>query len=269
MPIKAQFFYTNHVNPGGGLFASSTSSVLAELLYGSMDVAIANGSETQIGGSLTGTPVHPGSLLVTYLVDNIIKTITDDGAGNLIGDLDPIGANSITYSTGVFNAVVETAPDEDSVIQATWEYGEDLPSITTPFVRELRATYNDNAISVFVSGNLRNADFSGDDLENFEDSWKKPQAVGIPSGSPPPYNEDAVSYFDDDPFAGANPTATKAIASFDSGTPENVEDFEEQWKSNEIWQSLPTTSQLSSGSPIFGSGVDDFESSWTLTLQGI
>jgi len=51
--------------------------------------------------TLPGLPVSPRSVLITY-TDSLgnARTITDDGNGNLVGDIDPTGNNTINYTTG-------------------------------------------------------------------------------------------------------------------------------------------------------------------------
>lgn len=52
------------------------------------------------------TPVQPTSVLITYTDSaGVARTITDDGNGNLIGDINPaapVGFNQIDYETGKF-----------------------------------------------------------------------------------------------------------------------------------------------------------------------
>jgi phage tail sheath protein FI len=57
------------------------------------------------------TPVQPGSVSITYTgTSGTARTVTDDGNGNLIGDVDgaaPAGSNAVDYTTGkwAFRAV--------------------------------------------------------------------------------------------------------------------------------------------------------------------
>jgi len=52
------------------------------------------------------TPVQPTSLSITYTdTAGVVRTITDDGNGNLIGDIDPaapVGFNQVDYENGKF-----------------------------------------------------------------------------------------------------------------------------------------------------------------------
>lgn len=74
------------------------------------------------------TPVQPTSFSVTYTgVSGNVRTITDDGNGNLIGDVDPaapLGFNKIDYETGKFafktvEIVEEAEPSHDANADVT------------------------------------------------------------------------------------------------------------------------------------------------------
>jgi phage tail sheath protein FI len=75
-------------------------------------------------------PVQEGSVSITF--DNAageVQTITDDGFGNLIGDVDPASAanfNTIDYTTGAFTFKANAAPStyvlvgDDSIVTVTY-----------------------------------------------------------------------------------------------------------------------------------------------------
>ena len=87
-------------------------------------VAAGNGVTTQFGSTAAAdpdgfpeipvgtrspaleTPVQPTSLTITYVdTAGVTRTITDDGQGNLVGDVDPlapVGFNQVDYETGKF-----------------------------------------------------------------------------------------------------------------------------------------------------------------------
>lgn len=57
-----------------------------------------------IASTLPGLPIAPRSFLLTYTDSTgTARTITDDGNGNLVGDIDPIGINTLGYVTGLLD----------------------------------------------------------------------------------------------------------------------------------------------------------------------
>lgn len=85
---------------------------------GQKSEALAGGDETtggrQIGGlagsgneqSLSGS-VQPRTLTITWTDDTgVTRTVTDDGNGNLTGDVDTNGLNTINYTTGALDVLL-------------------------------------------------------------------------------------------------------------------------------------------------------------------
>jgi phage tail sheath protein FI len=57
-----------------------------------------------ITATLPGLPVSPRSVVITYTDSTAVaRTITDDGNGNLVGDVDPTGNNTLDYTTGALD----------------------------------------------------------------------------------------------------------------------------------------------------------------------
>ena len=91
----------------------------AELRPDVEDLGTGDGSEANFTGSLGFTPVAPLSVTITAG----ILTITDDGAGNLIGDVDPLGNNTIDYLSGAYDVTFSSAPASGDAIEANYQYG--------------------------------------------------------------------------------------------------------------------------------------------------
>lgn len=85
-------------------------------------VGTGDGSTTTLGsGTLAFSPVKPGTFVLTTLIGAADVEITDDGNGNLIGDIGA-GTNTINYATGVVAVDWSAAPDALAEINAAYEY---------------------------------------------------------------------------------------------------------------------------------------------------
>jgi hypothetical protein len=116
---------------------------------------VASGSNVQATvytGNLSYTPVQPGSVVLT----DGTQVITDDGNGNLIGNIGSAGTpgNTINYATGAFSVEFVNAVTTSVPITASYDYNMEaqpnLPEIdldltSTPVVarpRKLRAKWS-------------------------------------------------------------------------------------------------------------------------------
>lgn len=71
-------------------------------------------------GSLAETNVSPRSVVITWVSGGLTKTVTDDGAGNLIGNVDAVGTNTISYTTGAFDFTLDSTADADLFVSVTY-----------------------------------------------------------------------------------------------------------------------------------------------------
>jgi hypothetical protein len=78
-------------------------------------------------GNLDFRPVRPGTLTIT----DGTQVITDDGQGNLIGDINPAGANTVDYNTGAFDVTFAAATGADPTAEYDYnmEANDQLPEI--------------------------------------------------------------------------------------------------------------------------------------------
>ena len=81
-------------------------------------IGTGDGTSTSFSGTLTKTPVDPGTVTVT----DGTQTLTDDGSGNLTGD----GSGSINYSTGEISVSFTSAPGSGDNITVSYKYYEAL-----------------------------------------------------------------------------------------------------------------------------------------------
>jgi phage tail sheath protein FI len=70
--------------------------------------------------TLLGEDVSPRSVTITYTSGSTEYTITDDGAGALIGSVDSGGTNTISYTTGAIDVTPANIPNANTLIVATW-----------------------------------------------------------------------------------------------------------------------------------------------------
>jgi len=110
--------------------------------------AVGAAGSTNYTGNLSFIPVRAGTLVFT----DGTQTVTDDGAGNLIGDIGA-GANTINYTSGAFDVTFNAATGAD--VTVTYEFNfEENPSLipevnisltsapVTARMRKLRALYS-------------------------------------------------------------------------------------------------------------------------------
>lgn len=92
--------------------------------------ALATGDAATVNftGNFTWLPLRPGTLAIT----DGVQTITDDGNGNLIGDVG-VGTNTVNYATGAFDLDFTAAPGAGDPITANYEYvmegNDQLPEV--------------------------------------------------------------------------------------------------------------------------------------------
>ena len=75
-------------------------------------IGTGNASDTQFTGTLAEASCAETTLSIT--VDAL--EVTDDGEGNLIGDVDPTGVNTIDYDTGAFNVTFSSPPSATNIL---------------------------------------------------------------------------------------------------------------------------------------------------------
>lgn len=90
-----------------------------------IDTQLGSGEEVDIfENDISDVPLLPSSIEIVYSYidgeDTLEGIITDDGEGNLIGDIDETGTNTIDYETGHFNFKTLHTPIEDSDLVASY-----------------------------------------------------------------------------------------------------------------------------------------------------
>lgn len=121
------------------------------------EIEMSTGTGVSFTGNLAYHPLRPGGLVISYLKTNgTAATLTDDGAGGLIGAAGELaGTNTIDYGTGAYVITFDTGKDPAAgAFTATYDYNSegygDIPQIdliltSTPVVarpRKLRARWS-------------------------------------------------------------------------------------------------------------------------------
>lgn len=105
-------------------------------LYENEAIETGNNSDVDFTGTLSHAPIKPGSLTINY-TDTTTKTITDDGAGNLTGDVAS-DTNTINYTTGDYAFRCSGAPDNTTTVYAAYEKVNGAPKSKGGIVRGSR-----------------------------------------------------------------------------------------------------------------------------------
>lgn len=85
------------------------------------NVGTGTGAATNFTGNLSFLPVKPGTVKFTGDVSGTTLEVTDDGNGNMIGDIGA-GTNTINYVTGAFNFDFSSAIDSGDPVNAAYSY---------------------------------------------------------------------------------------------------------------------------------------------------
>lgn len=87
-----------------------------------VDLESLTGGVNVASGTLSYTPVRPGSVQVVYTVSGVAYTATDNGVGTLTGPLTFAG--TVNYTSGVLSA---TVVGTTSAVTATYDYNSEGP----------------------------------------------------------------------------------------------------------------------------------------------
>jgi hypothetical protein len=142
-------------------------------LYTNEIIGTGDGGTVDFTGTLDYPAIKPGSLTITY-TDTTTKTITDDGAGALIGDV-AADTNTITYATGAFSFRCSGTPDNTTSIYATYEKVAGAPKSTAGFVRASR---------LYMWGDSDNPSRLWYSAANDEDAWHSSSSGGCLDADP-------------------------------------------------------------------------------------
>lgn len=110
------------IRSGTQVFSSQTGHP-GDDFYSSPDIeeepiATGDGATSNYTGTLDYAPVVGETLVLT----DATQVVTDDGSGNLIGDVNPAGTNSINYANGAFDVTFAVAVATGDSVVGSYEY---------------------------------------------------------------------------------------------------------------------------------------------------
>jgi len=133
---------------GQDIIEAPNESYTSELID-SEQLGIGNGADTNFTGALSFTPVRPGTVQIV----SGAQVITDDGNGNLVGDVG-VGTNTINYNSGAYDLDFAAAPAAGDAVAAQYSYdfeaNDNLPDVdmaltsspVTAITRKLRTRWS-------------------------------------------------------------------------------------------------------------------------------
>ena len=93
--------------------------------------------------TLLDTPIQPRTFQLDWTDDTgTARSITDDGAGNLIGDVDGAGTNTIDYTTGAIDVLLSNAIQQDQLVTADYRSTSEEDSHTDIFTGGTDGTFD-------------------------------------------------------------------------------------------------------------------------------
>ena len=68
-----------------------------------------------------GVAIRPRTVAIAWTDDTgAVRAVTDDGAGNLVGDVDGAGTNTINYTTGSYDFTTDLDIDGNTLVTVSW-----------------------------------------------------------------------------------------------------------------------------------------------------
>jgi hypothetical protein len=134
---------------GQDIIENPNESYSSELID-SEQLGVGDGSEDDFTGFLSYTPIRPGTVQITASA----LVVTDDGNGNLVGNVNGGGTNTINYDTGQYILKFSSAPDASDPVVAQYSYNfeanDTLPDVdlaltsspVTAITRKLRTRWS-------------------------------------------------------------------------------------------------------------------------------
>jgi hypothetical protein len=132
-PVGLVFYFNylygtskGEITSGDVMFENPSAQYGSETVSTEQLAASAITADVEISGTLSFTPVKPGSFTAVASKAGGTMTVTDDGAGNIIGDVGTGGTMTINYTTGAFSFSYDTLTS--STTEGTYDYDMEFNS---------------------------------------------------------------------------------------------------------------------------------------------
>jgi len=132
-PVSMLFFLDftagttkGNVTKGDALISARTGMREEAYDYASetVDLESLTGGANNINGTLSYTPIRPGSVVITYTISGVTYTATDNGVGTITGSGGTY-TGTVNYTTGVVGLTSVTGTT--SAVTATYDYNSEGP----------------------------------------------------------------------------------------------------------------------------------------------
>lgn len=156
-PLEDAYVYRGVLQKRKGYeeIGSRFTDYSARLMNKGIEYKTSTGTDTYTG-TLTNTPIRPSSIvIVSEKAGPTTMTVTDDGSGNLIGDIGA-GTNTIDYETGAYNVTFEANTTREIVIYYVY-----TPTASAVMMINEHINSSDNAKSLVVNDQKRSCVYNG------------------------------------------------------------------------------------------------------------
>lgn len=104
-----------------------------------------------VATTLPRVPLRSRTLSITYTAGGLAKTVTDDGAGNLIGDVDTSASATVNYTSGAIEFTATDDIDANTLVVASWYKAATEASHTEQF-GDTTKTYTLSSVTYYAAG---------------------------------------------------------------------------------------------------------------------
>jgi hypothetical protein len=144
---------------------------------------IAGGDETAAGQTIAVTlpdsPIQPRTLTITFKDSTgTTRTITDNGVGNLIGNVDGTGTNTVNYVSGAIDLKTGFTIQGGTLVTATYRTAAEETVHTETFGDAVKS-YTDGPVTYYATGSDGTFDSTNYGINQFTAITLKGQNKGL------------------------------------------------------------------------------------------